>query len=40
MIPPRIKGVVTRISPPGSYNIRDELMEIEFEGKKIKVIMA
>jgi len=40
MIPPKIKGVVTKIQPQGSYTIKDELLELEYEGKKIKIIMA
>lgn len=40
MIPPRIKGVVKYIAIPGTYTIIDVLLELEFEGKIIKITMA
>jgi V-type H+-transporting ATPase subunit A len=34
LLPPRARGTITRISPAGSYNVEEKLLEVEFEGKK------
>lgn len=33
-LPPRARGTITRLAPPGSYTVEENLLEIEFEGKK------
>lgn len=40
MIPPKVKGKVTFIAEEGMYTIQQEIMEVEYEGKKQKVYMA
>eukprot|EP00672_Neobodo_designis_P021697 CAMPEP_0174829338 /NCGR_PEP_ID=MMETSP1114-20130205/1876_1 /TAXON_ID=312471 /ORGANISM="Neobodo designis, Strain CCAP 1951/1" /LENGTH=610 /DNA_ID=CAMNT_0016063083 /DNA_START=37 /DNA_END=1869 /DNA_ORIENTATION=- len=37
MLPPRMKGRVTYVAEPGNYTLEDDIMEIEFNGKKKKV---
>lgn len=39
MLPPRQRGTITSIAEKGSYNLEDEILEIEFEGKKTKLTM-
>lgn len=39
LCPPRQRGTITHIAEKGSYNIEDEIVEIEFEGKKTKLTM-
>ena len=34
MVPPKVSGVVTKISTSGSYQIEHELYELENEGTK------
>merc|ERR1712142_344564 len=34
MLPPKAKGTVTYIAPPGSYSIADTILEVEFDGEK------
>ncbi|KAJ5673241.1 hypothetical protein N7507_002368 [Penicillium longicatenatum] len=34
LLPPRARGTITRISPAGSYTVTENLLEVEFEGKK------
>ncbi|OQV24379.1 V-type proton ATPase catalytic subunit A [Hypsibius exemplaris] len=36
MLPPRDKGKVTYIAPPGTYTIEDVILETEFDGEKKK----
>jgi vacuolar-type H+-ATPase catalytic subunit A/Vma1 len=40
MIPPKYKGVVTKVSLEGTYTIKDVLVEIEYEGKTIGITMV
>ncbi|CAG0895661.1 unnamed protein product [Cyprideis torosa] len=39
VLPPRSKGTVTYIAPPGSYTIKDVVLETEFDGEKSKYTM-
>ena len=39
MLPPASFGVVTHVAPQGMYNIQEEVLEIEYEGKKTSVSM-
>eukprot|EP00127_Corallochytrium_limacisporum_P006300 Clim_evm11s225 gene=Clim_evmTU11s225 len=39
MVPPRDKGTVTWLAPKGMYTLKDDVMEIEFNGKKKKLKM-
>ncbi|BFZ53104.1 H(+)-transporting V1 sector ATPase subunit A [Savitreella phatthalungensis] len=39
IVPPRARGTITRIAEKGSYTLEDEVVEIEFEGKKTKLTM-
>ncbi|XP_041093030.1 V-type proton ATPase catalytic subunit A-like [Polyodon spathula] len=34
MVPPKSRGTVTYLAPPGHYNITDVVMELQFEGVK------
>merc|ERR1719193_2220828 len=34
MLPPKARGTVTYIAPPGSYSISDTILEVEFDGEK------
>lgn len=34
LLPPRARGTITRIAPPGHYTVVDKLLEIEFDGKR------
>lgn len=40
MVPPRSKGRITYIAPPGEYNIYEEVLELELDGKKTKYFMS
>lgn len=40
MIPPRSRGKVTYIAPEGNYNINEEILSIEFDGKSEKISMS
>uniref|UniRef100_A0A3Q2PRF5 H(+)-transporting two-sector ATPase n=1 Tax=Fundulus heteroclitus TaxID=8078 RepID=A0A3Q2PRF5_FUNHE len=40
MLPPKNRGTVTYVAPPGSYDISDVVMELEFEGVKEKFTMV
>eukprot|EP00758_Cryptobia_borreli_P002641 Tbor_TRINITY_DN3177_c1_g1::TRINITY_DN3177_c1_g1_i1::g.14694::m.14694/K02145/ATPeV1A, ATP6A; V-type H+-transporting ATPase subunit A len=39
MVPPLVKGRVTHVTPAGNYNIDEEIIEIEHNGKKKKLTM-
>ncbi|NXA57177.1 VATA ATPase, partial [Nothocercus julius] len=39
MVPPRSRGTVTHIAPPGHYNISDVVLELDFEGTTEKLTM-
>lgn len=39
MVPPKSMGKITFIATAGSYTIKDEIMELEFNGKKAKLTM-
>ncbi|XP_010777520.1 V-type proton ATPase catalytic subunit A-like, partial [Notothenia coriiceps] len=39
MLPPRNRGTVTYVAPPGNYDVNDVVMELEFEGLKEKFTM-
>jgi V-type H+-transporting ATPase subunit A len=34
MLPPKARGTVTYIAPPGNYTVRDKVLETEFDGHK------
>lgn len=34
LLPPKARGTITSIAESGSYNIDDQVLEVEFEGKK------
>jgi len=34
MLPPKARGTVTYIAPPGNYTVRDKILETEFDGEK------
>ncbi|TRY81571.1 hypothetical protein DNTS_012087 [Danionella cerebrum] len=34
MLPPRSRGTVTYVAPPGNYDVSDVVLELEFEGVK------
>uniref|UniRef100_A0A8D0L630 H(+)-transporting two-sector ATPase n=1 Tax=Sphenodon punctatus TaxID=8508 RepID=A0A8D0L630_SPHPU len=40
MLPPRSRGTVTYIAPPGNYDISDVVLELDFEGVKEKLTMV
>uniref|UniRef100_UPI0037E827CD V-type proton ATPase catalytic subunit A isoform X2 n=1 Tax=Semicossyphus pulcher TaxID=241346 RepID=UPI0037E827CD len=40
MLPPRNRGTVTYVAPPGNYDISDVVLELEFEGVKEKFTMV
>ncbi|OWK00481.1 ATP6V1A, partial [Cervus elaphus hippelaphus] len=40
MLPPRNRGTVTYIAPPGNYDTSDVVLELEFEGIKEKFSMV
>ena len=35
MLPPRAKGKITYIAPEGTYTLKDKIIEVEYDGKKI-----
>lgn len=39
LLPPRARGIITRIAPKGSYTVEEKLLEVEFEGKKTEYPM-
>ncbi|CAB1316024.1 unnamed protein product [Coregonus sp. 'balchen'] len=39
MLPPRSRGTVTYVAPPGNYDVNDVVLELEFEGVKEKFTM-
>jgi len=39
MLPPKARGTVTYLAPPGNYNVNDTVLEVEFEGIKSKYSM-
>lgn len=40
MVPPKVKGRVTYIAPAGSYTIDDNILTLEYDGKKTNYSMA
>ncbi|XP_069463292.1 V-type proton ATPase catalytic subunit A-like [Ambystoma mexicanum] len=40
MVPPKSRGTVTYIAPPGNYDISDVVLEVDFEGVKEKLSMV
>jgi len=40
MVPPKCKGKVTYVAPAGEYNIHEEVLELELDGKKNKYCMS
>ena len=40
LVPPRAKGRITYIAPAGEYNIHEEILELEVDGKKSKYSMS
>lgn len=36
MLPPKARGTVTYLAPPGNYSVNDTVLEVEFEGVKSK----
>jgi V-type H+-transporting ATPase subunit A len=34
MLPPKARGTVTWIAPPGNYTVKDKILETEFDGEK------
>uniref|UniRef100_A0A3B3SR00 H(+)-transporting two-sector ATPase n=1 Tax=Paramormyrops kingsleyae TaxID=1676925 RepID=A0A3B3SR00_9TELE len=40
MLPPRNRGTVTYLAPPGNYDVSDVVLELEFEGVKEKFSMV
>lgn len=34
MLPPKARGTVTYIAPPGNYTVKDKILETEFDGEK------
>ncbi|KAJ5786477.1 uncharacterized protein N7503_011689 [Penicillium pulvis] len=39
LLPPRARGTITRIAPAGNYTVTENLLEVEFEGKKTEYPM-
>ncbi|XP_025100629.1 V-type proton ATPase catalytic subunit A [Pomacea canaliculata] len=39
MLPPKAKGTVTYVAPPGNYTVNDIVLETEFEGQRSKFSM-
>lgn len=39
LLPPKAKGTVTYIADPGSYNVKDIILETEFDGERSKFSM-
>lgn len=40
LVPPKAKGRVTYIAPPGQYTVREKILELEFNGKKYEYSMS
>ena len=40
MLPPRLKGRISYIAPPGEYNINENVLEIEYNDKKVQLNMC
>ncbi|TWW74778.1 V-type proton ATPase catalytic subunit A [Takifugu flavidus] len=40
LLPPRNRGTVTYVAPPGNYDISDVVLELEFEGVKERFTMV
>lgn len=40
LVPPKCKGKVTYVAPAGEYNIHEEVLELELDGKKTKYSMS
>ncbi|NXX12266.1 VATA ATPase, partial [Podargus strigoides] len=40
MVPPRSRGTVTYIAPPGNYSVSDVVLELEFQGSAERLAMA
>ncbi|XP_078393313.1 V-type proton ATPase catalytic subunit A-like [Cetorhinus maximus] len=40
LVPPKIRGTVTFIAPPGHYDVTDVLLELDFEGVKEQLTMV
>ena len=34
MLPPKARGTVTYVAPPGNYPVKDKILETEFDGEK------
>ena len=34
LLPPKARGTVTYLAPPGNYTIKDKILETEFDGEK------
>ena len=34
LLPPKARGTVTYIAPPGNYTVKDKILETEFDGEK------
>ena len=34
LLPPKARGTVTYLAPPGNYTIKDKILETEFDGQK------
>ena len=39
-MPPKQRGRITYLAPPGEYNIHEEILELELDGKKTKYSMS
>lgn len=40
LLPPKAKGKVTFIAPPGQYTVREKILEVEFNNKKFEYTMS
>jgi V-type H+-transporting ATPase subunit A len=40
LLPPRVQGKVSYIAPDGNYTLDDQIIEIEYDGKKTKYGMS
>ena len=40
LLPPKAKGRVTWMAPAGHYNIKEKMIELEFDGKKYEYSMS
>ena len=40
MLPPKAKGKITYIAPNGDYNVREKIIEVEFNNKKTEYGMS